>query len=497
MVATIVVSTIMFSTAASLRSQNERARFAQSQLLVLKDISSVLSRMTKEVSDYLLLQKEEEFEEYQRYKTKLNILLNRYEQITNNEIAYVEDEEKEQESAELEVTDRLRKDVTLIILTAGSMMESIHDGEVKFAVEQLENTLELIYDEGFVEILEQQIQDEEDEIQAVYHKLMALTYRLQSITIITLAGMMIIIGGVALLVLRDIYQPLASLVTMIEEIGKGKFNIDIQIHARNEISALAISLKKMATELQRAQSQLVQSAKLASIGQLAAGVAHELNQPLMVIRMNTQILLKQLQQSSAVPPQDLETSLTMIERNTSRMTHIINHLRTFSRQTNSVRELLDINQVIESSFTMINEQLRIHDIEVKKHFSFALPPIRGNANELEQVFINLLANSRDALLEVDAAGPKRIEITTSRQSNQYIEVIVSDTGIGIATENAEKIFDPFYTTKPVGKGTGLGLSIAYGIIREHNGRITLMKTKTPGATFQIDLPGAEDENADN
>jgi len=497
MAAAIIVSAIIFYTVTSLRSQNERIRFAQSQLMMLKDISNTLNRMLKEVSDYLLIGEEEEFEEYQAYNNDLKVLLHRYEKITKNEIEFVDDDEKEEESYELETADRFKKDLGLVIATAEQIVGVTKNGDKKAALDLLKNTLESIYDEGFVNVLEDQIEDEENEIQKVNQDLMSLTYRLQYITISTLIMMILFIGLVAILVRRSIYRPIASLVPAIKEIGKGNFNVDINTEANNEIGALAISLQKMVDELRRIQSQLVQSAKLAFIGQLAAGMAHELNQPLMVIRMNAQMVLRLLKESSW-DPRNIEESMTLVERNTNRMKHIINHLRTFSRQTNGDRETVDINQVIEDSFTMINEQLKINDIEVKKNLSPDLPQIQGKSNELEQVFVNLISNSKDALPDDGTSRPRQIEISTAFDENrQCIEVIFSDTGIGIAAEQTEKVFDPFYTTKPVGKGTGLGLSIACGIVQDHNGNIELIDTSQQGTTFRIQLPTAEAENAGN
>jgi PAS domain S-box-containing protein len=255
------------------------------------------------------------------------------------------------------------------------------------------------------------------------------------------------------------------------------------------------SLKEAYQELKHTQSQLVQSGKLASIGELAAGVAHELNQPLMVIRGNAQ-LVKRFITKGKYEIDDLLKHMEPIERNTKRMMNIINHLRTFSRQSKSEYYALDVNQVIDESFLMIGEQLRLRNIEIKKTLDPDLPKIKGDTNQLEQVFLNLITNARDAITEKNEdrkpedRTPDSIEIITQKSNidANLIEVFLKDSGNGIGESARSSIFDPFFTTKEVGKGTGLGLSISYGIISDHNGQIEIADTGPQGTTFQVRLP---------
>ena len=251
-------------------------------------------------------------------------------------------------------------------------------------------------------------------------------------------------------------------------------------------------------ELKSAQAQLVQSAKLASIGELASGVAHELNQPLMVIRGNTQLIQRNLRKNN-LDNNDLMEQLEPILRNTKRMMNIINHLRTFSRQSQSDLKPVDLNETLDDAFLMMGEQLRLRNIEVKKQFTPDLPKVDADANQLEQVFLNLITNARDAILQRSEVRG-RLEIITrmgeadnqqssiiNHQSQNFVEILIRDNGGGIPSENMEKIFDPFFTTKEVGKGTGLGLSISYGIIKDHKGEIEVAETGPEGTTFRIKL----------
>ncbi len=245
-------------------------------------------------------------------------------------------------------------------------------------------------------------------------------------------------------------------------------------------------------ELKETQAKLIQTGKLASIGELAAGVAHELNQPLMVIRTTSQIMMRNLEKLA--PAQILE-QLKNVERNTGRMMNIIGHLRTFSRQSPSVFMDVDLCRVMEDALLMVSEQLRLRNIRVEKHFAENPLRCRGNPNQLEQVFLNLITNARDAVTDrADAAGngarfEGMLEITLRASDNgAQTEILFRDNGAGIAPDNMERLFDPFFTTKEVGRGTGLGLSISYGIIKDHGGEIAVTRTSPDGTEFAVRLP---------
>jgi len=244
-------------------------------------------------------------------------------------------------------------------------------------------------------------------------------------------------------------------------------------------------------ELKETQAQLIQTGKLASIGELSAGVAHELNQPLMVIRGTTQILISNFQKLSSGT---VEEQLRNIERNTKRMMNIINHLRTFSRQSRSDYTNVNLCRVMDDALLMVNEQLRLRDITVKKNFIINPLHCYGNAIQLEQVFLNLITNARDAITNRkekaqigDFEGKLEITIQPCGDSQDGVEILFKDNGTGIASQDIDKLFDPFFTTKEVGKGTGLGLSISYGIVKDHGGSIAVAHTSTDGTVFTMIL----------
>ncbi|MBF0352681.1 MAG: PAS domain S-box protein [SAR324 cluster bacterium] len=246
-------------------------------------------------------------------------------------------------------------------------------------------------------------------------------------------------------------------------------------------------------QIQETQSQLVQSAKLASIGELATGIAHELNQPLAYLRNISQLRI-QMGPEALSPELAYETFAEFVDQ-TDRMRKIINHLRDFARQSPKFFEPVDLHAVLENSFTLLNEQLRHRNIEVIYELAESLPEISGNASQLEQVFINLLSNARDALEGVEQAR-LTIQSVFQPQSAGPGQVLMRfrDNGCGIPESNLTSIFDPFFTTKEVGRGTGLGLSISYGIIQEHGGSIRVSSEEGKGSEFELTFPCRDNTN---
>lgn len=288
----------------------------------------------------------------------------------------------------------------------------------------------------------------------------------------------------ALFIAGKIVRPVVRLAQVTHAIAEGDLDKRVEETAPDEIGDLAVafntmarSLKQSRRELDEAESQLVQSAKLASLGTLSAGVAHELNQPVAIIRGVSQ----QLQGEPGLS-EDVLADLELIEGQTGRMIKIIQHLRTFSRAGLNEFSPVDVNQVARDCFILIGEQLRAHNIQVEFDLCEDTPPVMADANELEQVFLNLITNARDAL-----DGQANAAITLrSRVEGETFVLEVADNGPGIPPEVAAHIFDPFFTTKEAGKGTGLGLSISHTILSKHRGEIRMENRN--GAVFILTLP---------
>ncbi|KPJ79137.1 MAG: histidine kinase [Deltaproteobacteria bacterium SG8_13] len=252
------------------------------------------------------------------------------------------------------------------------------------------------------------------------------------------------------------------------------------------------------TKRLEAEQQLIQASKMATLGEMATGVAHELNQPLSVIKTASSFLMKKVRKKEPIPEDILFTMAEEVDSHVDRASKIINHMREFGRKSDLNLVKVQVNQVLERSFEIFSQQLKVRGIRVEWNLDSDLPEITADPDRLEQVFINLLINARDAIIDRLEAGGQdevltKIFLRTRGEADKVI-VEVCDTGVGIPPAVKDKIFDPFFTTKEVGKGTGLGLSISYSIITEFGGSISAVGNEPQGSCFIITLP-REDETA--
>jgi signal transduction histidine kinase len=248
------------------------------------------------------------------------------------------------------------------------------------------------------------------------------------------------------------------------------------------------------TEKLEQEARLVQTSKMATLGEMATGIAHELNQPLNVIKIASDFLMKNIRRDRAPTREELIQTAEELGSNVERASLIINHLREFGRRADETMRPININTPIRGVFTLLGAQLRKSGIELELYLGPGLPLITGDENRLEQVFINLVVNARDAMLSSDT---DETEKSKKREKALWIEsfakndrviVKVSDTGPGVPEGLRQKIFEPFFTTKKVGQGTGIGLSISYSIIKEHSGTIEIDGKRKGGATFVLEFP---------
>jgi histidine kinase len=240
------------------------------------------------------------------------------------------------------------------------------------------------------------------------------------------------------------------------------------------------------------EQQLIQASKMATLGEMATGVAHELNQPLSVIKTASSFSIKKLNKAEKIAEDTLFNLLNKIDSNVDRATKIINHMRQFARKSDLDFEKVQVNELLERAFEIFSQQLKLRGIKVTWELARELPKINADPSRLEQVFINILLNARDAIEERWGQGDnentdKKIILKTRRERNIII-CEICDTGQGVPESIKDKIFEPFFTTKEVGKGTGLGLSISYGIIKDCGGSIQLNPNKPEGACFIIKFP---------
>lgn len=247
------------------------------------------------------------------------------------------------------------------------------------------------------------------------------------------------------------------------------------------------------TEMIEKDAQLIQAAKMKSLGEMSAGIAHELNQPLNAIKMGSEYLMLLDEQGGAVRPEAFREVTREISGQVDRAAEIINTLRAFGRKSDMLKEPVDVNKPIKSVLAIVRRQFELDNIRFRLELGEGLAPVLAHDNRLQQVFFNLLTNARDAINEKsrpsDSGAERLITVTTSAEA-EGVAVTVADTGVGLAQDVRDKIFEPFFTTKETGQGMGLGLAITYGIVRDYGGRIRIESAPGQGASISLLFPKA-------
>jgi signal transduction histidine kinase len=308
--------------------------------------------------------------------------------------------------------------------------------------------------------------------------------------------------SLAIVLAMRISRPIGHLVTAAQELAKGAYDRPVQVDARDEIGYLAHAFEQMRTsllhhlesetderrrleesnrKLREAQQQLIQSESMAAVGKVAARVAHEVNNPLTIIKTAVRIIRNQ-----SMPDSPTTGSLQMIEDEIGRIARIIQELLEFSRPPTPVQEWVQVNAVIQSLEPLLEQDLREKQIALKIILEPELPLVFISSDQLKQVVLNLVRNAEDAM-------PQGGELVIrTAQQGQFIELSIADTGCGIPAEHRGHIFDPFFTTKRRGKGVGLGLSVSYGIITAASGRLEVESEVGKGSTFRVSLPAVQE-----
>jgi len=321
-----------------------------------------------------------------------------------------------------------------------------------------------------------------------YEKAMQALAGTQNVLSAARLGALLGAGVIIYLLIQRITRPLRDLRDSAEAIRHGDFSQRVQVTSRDECAELAETFNRMTESLEQTiarlkttQAQLVQSEKLAGIGEFVAGVTHELNNPLTSV-----IGFAELMQNTDLEPTQ-KRHLDFIVKSAKRCQKIVQSLLSFARQHKPERKLVSVQDLVEAALEILAYQMRTSNIKVTTRFDAALPKVMADAHQLQQVFLNIINNGRQAIEEFRKQG--EIQITTSAAPGK-VRVEIKDNGPGIAEENLKRVFDPFFTTKKVGKGTGLGLSLCYGIVQEHSGTINVTSKPGEGATFLIELPAA-------
>jgi two-component system NtrC family sensor kinase len=312
--------------------------------------------------------------------------------------------------------------------------------------------------------------------QAAFQRLMDSFGR--QVLLIAGASMLIAIL-IAIPLAWSISRPLTDLAKATHQVAEGDWSVRAPVSGYTEMRSLAESFNTMVKTLEEAQEQLIQQEKLASVGQLAAGVAHEINNPLGSVLLYADILCKETPENNQQQREDLQ----MIIREATRCKTIVNDLLNFSRQNEILAQETDLNAMFEDLARESAKQELFKSIEIVTDLDANLGTIQADPLQLRQVLVNLINNAGEAMQD----GGRLTLRTRKGPAEGFVTLEVADTGMGIPEENKKQVFTPFFTTKPIGKGTGLGLAISYGIVKMHGGQIEVRSGVGEGTTFTITL----------
>lgn len=293
-------------------------------------------------------------------------------------------------------------------------------------------------------------------------------------------GMLTIITGslMSYFIYRSISVPLGILQNGVRMIGEGDMDYRLKIESQDEIGKLATGFNHMVQNLKTMQLQIMQMDRMSSIGQLAGGVAHEINNPLTGVLGQAQLLLEKL------PKDDpCRYNVERIESAAQRCRHIVRALLDFARDKNYNFSMRTIDKLIDETLDFTRSEMDLHNIRVVKVIPPNLPMVKVSAGHVQQVFLNVINNA------IQAMGHDGVLTISVKLAGGFMEIIFNDTGKGIKSDHVGHVFDPFFTTKDVGQGTGLGLTISYGIMQKHNGEIiAYSEGENKGSTFTVRLP---------
>ena len=314
-----------------------------------------------------------------------------------------------------------------------------------------------------------------------------LTSRALLHSLIGVALVLLVVAAIlALLGSNQLTRPIKGLMVAAKRVGQGDFDLALKPSSRDELGHLTESFNHMADELfareqalKEAQVQLVRSEKMAAFGQLGAGIAHEVKNPLAGILGYAQLSLRKTTEESPV-----FNNLKLIEKETKRCKEIIESLLKFARKEETEFEAVDLTQVVHDAIAIVDHQLTINQVKIVTKLAEKMPPVMANANQIQQVIMNIMINAQQAL----DGKPGAVGVMTKRKDDGHVEIWIKDNGPGMSKAVQVQIFEPFFTTKSAGKGTGLGMSVSYGIIRDHQGKIKVVSELGKGSTFIITLP---------
>ncbi len=426
---------------------------------IAEELNSSLLEMRRYEKNYFLYQKEYDFEENLTYTNRLGLILNR-------------ERENLIRSMGKENYDRFIKNTG----EYSSSMEALRKNPLK-----KEENLAL---QGKIRGTGQNLLVLADQLIAGERR--EINQRLQrmiSFPMLNLVVLVLLLGFVVFFIGEKIVRPLARITRESEAIAQGIFHGKISQllgNTDNEICRLTAALNRMMTELESRQEQLVQSRKIAAVGTLTSGIAHEINNPINNIVLTLETLAEDNQTLS--PEERLQLYQEALDQ-ADRASDIVKNLLEFSRANHPRREEVSLEELIDKTIRLLNNEFKVHRIKIDKEIKWLFPKLLLDKSGLQQVLVNLLLNSIQAM-----PGGGKLSIILDRVNNEA-RIDIVDTGPGIPAENLGRIFDPFFSTKK--GGTGLGLSVSYNILQNQGGRIEVQSTEGRGTTFSLYLPFSE------
>lgn len=426
---------------------------------ISEELNSTILEMRRYEKNFFLFHSDHDIEENISYTNRLNLLLHR----ERNNLTHA-------------IGEKNYDQFLSYVRDYSSVMEGLRNSPGK-SMEWLESQTSIRRSgQDLLVFADQLVRNE----RRVIHQLLQ---QMASFPMLNLVILVILLAFVVFFIGEKIVRPLARITRESEAIAQGVFHGMISPfgNAKNEIYRLIAALNRMMSELESRQEQLVQSRKIAAVGTLTSGIAHEINNPINNISLTLESLIEE--HHSMAPGERMQLYQEALDQ-AERASDTVKNLLEFSRANHPRLEEVSLHEVIDKTARLLNNELKIHKIQFSRDVRGDLPSLRLDKGGLQQVLVNLFLNSVQAM-----PGGGELKVVLERVNGE-VKIEVADTGEGIAPENLSRIFDPFFTTKKEGEGTGLGLSVSYSIVKKHGGRMEVRSAIGAGTTFSIFLPVA-------
>ncbi|MFA5859238.1 MAG: ATP-binding protein [Elusimicrobiota bacterium] len=471
----VIIAGILFWLGQKGNEYLSTALRAYSEMVTVREIQFSIDKQWKSFNFYLILGETEELNNFNEFNNTVQVKFNEWQLLARD-------------NRDVEAIAKVKLCYNDFYSMATNIIGIYKQGKRELVLVMVDTELMKLSDHVIKEV-KSLVEEKNQALQKSQQKMAGLGRMSVTVSIITSIISLVWSMIMSLYIFRSIADPLLVLRTGAKLIGEGNLDHKIVIKSKDEIGELAEAFNGMVDSLKTLQLQVIQMDRMSSLGQLAGGVAHELNNPLTGVLGQCQLMLEK------VPPENpMHASLEKVERAAQRCRTIVRALLDFARQKDYIFVETDVHGLIDESLGFCQSDLTSAKVVVKKNYGLNLPKPKISSTHVQQVFLNLITNAAQAIANV---GGGVLTITTmvidkiedNGQRKKFVVVSFRDDGIGIKKENINHIFDPFFTTKDIGKGTGLGLTVSYGIIQRHNGEILAASNgERQGSEFRVMLP---------